>query len=409
MSEKVIEIEHLSKLFKKREETTGIATDSGQYITALDDISFSVTKGESVGLIGRNGSGKSTLLKILSGVYPPTKGHYTINGKIIPLLESGLGFHKDLSGYDNILIFGRILGLSMKEIKSKMDEIVEFAEISHFIYMPIKHYSNGMISRLSFSIVPFLKGDILLVDEILAFGDLSFQQKALQYLKSLHSKGNTYLIVSHHINSLITLCNRFVVLQNGKYVNDGPPLKILPEYYEELLLSKAEHRNTWVRNNILERNVIHFDVPFEMDGISVNNVKIMPSNDGNNEFSSHETLVIEFSIRTASTHHEIDIGIIARDIMQNLIFSISAGQNNIRLPSSGLEAKLYLKIPLNLLNAGVFFIHPFMLHLTTKEYRLSEKSLAFRIKNTEDFNINETIRLLSLMGSVKIPVEWEVK
>jgi len=408
MSEKVIEIEHLSKLFKKREETAGIASDSGQYITALDDITFSVAKGESVGLIGRNGSGKSTLLKILSGVYPPTKGHYTINGNIIPLLESGIGFHKDLSGYDNILIFGRILGLSMKEIKNKIDEIVEFAEISQFIYMPIKHYSNGMIARLSFSIVPFLKGDILLVDEVLAFGDLSFQQKALQYLKSLHSKGNTYLIVSHHINSLITLCNRFIVLQNGKYVNDGPPLKILPEYYEELLLSKAEHRNIWVRKNILELNTIHFDIPFEMDGLSIKGVKIMPSNDGNNEFSSQETLVIEFSIRTTSIH-QIDIGIIARDIMQNLIFSISAGQNNIQLPSSEMEVKLYLKIPLNFLNAGVFFIHPFMLHLTTKEYRLTEKSLAFRIKNTEDYNINETIRLLSLMGSLKIPVEWEIR
>lgn len=406
MSEKVIQIEHLSKIFKKREESTGIALDSGQYITVLDDISFSISKGESIGLIGRNGSGKSTLLKILSGVYPPTKGKCYINGKIIPLLESGIGFHKDLSGYDNILIFGRILGLTMKEIKEKMDEIVEFAEISQYIYMPIKHYSNGMISRLSFSIVPFLKGDILLVDEVLAFGDLSFQQKAIKYLKSLHSKGNTFLIVSHHINSLITLCNRFIVLQNGKYVNDGPPLKILPEYYEELLLSKSEHRNTLVRNNVLERNTIHFQIPFEMDGLSINDVKILPSNSGNNEFTCQETLVIEFSIRVLKTN-QVDIGIIARDIMQNLIFTISAGQSNIQLPLIE-NAKLYLKIPLNFLNAGVFFIHPFMLHLTTKEYRLTEQSLAFRIKDSEDFNVHETIRLLSLMGSVNIKAEWVV-
>lgn len=406
MSEKVIQIEHLSKIFKKREENTGISRDLGQYITVLDDISFSISKGESIGLIGRNGSGKSTLLKILSGVYPPTKGKFYINGKIIPLLESGLGFHKDLSGYDNILIFGRILGLSIKEIKKKMDEIVDFAEISQYIYMPIKHYSNGMISRLSFSVVPFLKGDIILIDEVLAFGDLSFQQKAIQYLKSMHSKGNTFLIVSHHINSLITLCNRFIVLQNGKYVNDGPPLKILPEYYEELLLSKSEHRKILFKYHFLEQNNIHYEVPFEMDGLSIIAVKIFPSNSGNNEFTCQETLVIEFSIRNIKTN-QADIGIIVRDIMQNLIFSISAGQSKIQLPLKE-NAKLYLKIPLNFLNNGVFFIYPFMLHLFTKEYRLSDQSLAFRIKDTEDFNVHETIRLLSLMGSVKIQAEWEV-
>lgn len=406
MSEKVIQVEHLSKIFKKREENTGIATDSGQYITVLDDISFSISKGESIGLIGRNGSGKSTLLKILSGVYPPTKGQYYINGKIIPLLDSGIGFHKDLSGYDNILIFGRILGLTTKEIKEKMDEIVDFAELSQYIYMPIKHYSNGMISRLSFSIVPFLEGDILLVDEVLAFGDLSFQQKAIQYLKSMHSKGNTFLIVSHHINSLITLCNRFIVLQNGKYLNDGPPLKILPEYYEELLLSKSEYRNTLIKNNILERDSIHFEIPFEMDNLSINYVKILPSNSKNNEFTCQETLIIEFSLRAVRTNL-VDIGIIVRDIMQNLIFSISAGQSNVQLQSDK-DTKIYVKIPLNFFNAGVFFIHPFMLHLSTKEYRLSEQSLAFRIKNTEDFNVHETIRLLSLMGSIKIQAKWEV-
>ncbi|HNV96578.1 MAG TPA: ABC transporter ATP-binding protein, partial [Bacteroidales bacterium] len=205
MASPIIHIEQLSKRFRKREEKTGIYSASDQYITALDNISFDVFKGESVGLIGRNGSGKSTLLKILAGVYPPTQGSFKVDGKIIPLLESGIGFHKDLSGYDNILILGRILGMSIKDIRSKMDEIVDFAEIGDFIHMPIKHYSNGMVSRISFSVVPFLTGDILLVDEVLAFGDLSFQQKALQFLKSLHAKGKTYVIVSHHLNSLITL------------------------------------------------------------------------------------------------------------------------------------------------------------------------------------------------------------
>jgi len=408
MSKPVIQIEQISKRFKKREEKTGIYSPSDQYITALDNISFNVFKGESVGLIGRNGSGKSTLLKILAGVYPPTQGSFKVDGKIIPLLESGIGFHKDLSGYDNILILGRILGMSIKDIRSKMDEIVDFAEIGDFIYMPIKHYSNGMVSRISFSVVPFLTGDILLVDEVLAFGDLSFQQKALQFLKSLHAKGKTYVIVSHHLNSLITLCNRFIVLQNGKYVSDGPPLKILPEYYEELLLSKVEHRNSFVKMDLLNQRSIFFEALFEMDGMRFLEAHILPSKSCTNEFESNEELVFEFVVQS-SPKHNVDIGIIARDIMQNLIFSLSMGQCGISLERAETKRHVYLKLPLNILNAGVFFIHPFLLNLKTKEYSLSHKSLAFRIKNTSDFNINETIQLISLMGSIKVPATWELK
>ncbi len=408
MASPIIHIEQLSKRFRKREEKTGIYSASDQYITALDNISFDVFKGESVGLIGRNGSGKSTLLKILAGVYPPTQGSFKVDGKIIPLLESGIGFHKDLSGYDNILILGRILGMSIKDIRSKMDEIVDFAEIGDFIHMPIKHYSNGMVSRISFSVVPFLTGDILLVDEVLAFGDLSFQQKALQFLKSLHAKGKTYVIVSHHLNSLITLCNRFIVLQNGKYVSDGPPLKILPEYYEELLLSKVEHRNSFVKMDLLNQRSIFFEALFEMDGIRFLEAHILPSKSGTNEFESNEELVFEFVVQS-SQKHNVDIGIIARDIMQNLIFSISMGQSGLAIDDSEAKHHVYLRLPLHMLNAGVFFIHPFLLNIKTKEYSLSHKSLAFRIKNTSDFNIHETIQLISLMGSVKIPANWELK
>lgn len=408
MASPIIHIEQLSKRFRKREEKTGIYSASDQYITALDNISFDVFKGESVGLIGRNGSGKSTLLKILAGVYPPTQGSFKVDGKIIPLLESGIGFHKDLSGYDNILILGRILGMSIKDIRSKMDEIVDFAEIGDFIHMPFKHYSNGMVSRISFSVVPFLTGDILLVDEVLAFGDLSFQQKALQFLKSLHAKGKTYVIVSHHLNSLITLCNRFIVLQNGKYVSDGPPLKILPEYYEELLLSKVEHRNSFVKMDLLNQRSIFFEALFEMDGIRFLEAHILPSKSGTNEFESNEELVFEFVVQS-SQKHNVDIGIIARDIMQNLIFSISMGQSGLAIDDSEAKHHVYLRLPLHMLNAGVFFIHPFLLNIKTKEYSLSHKSLAFRIKNTSDFNIHETIQLISLMGSVKIPANWELK
>ncbi|MGQ9846277.1 MAG: ABC transporter ATP-binding protein [Bacteroidales bacterium] len=385
-------------------------SSSKEFITALDDVSFDINKGDSVGLIGRNGSGKSTLLKILSGVYPQTSGKFYIKGKPVPILESGLGFHKDLNGYENIIFLGRLLGLPLKEIKSKIDEIAEFAEISDFIYTPIKHYSNGMISRLSFSVLPFLKGDIILMDEVLAFGDLSFQQKALKFLKNLHSQGKTIVVVSHHLNSLITLCNRFIVLQNGKYVNDGPPLKILPEYYEELLLHKAENRNTFIQTNLLKQSQFEFDIPFEMDGLKFFSAKILPSRSENNEFEQSEEICIEFNFQSENDQ-TVDFGIVVRDIMQNLIFSASAGQQQIYFHKNGVNniKTIQLVIPTTMLNSGIFFIYPFLLHLKTKEYRLSEKSLAFRILSNEDYSINETVRLISLLGSVKLPISWKLK
>lgn len=410
MTEVAIHIEHLTKKFKKREDKNGIFFSSKHFITALDDISFDINKGDSVGLIGRNGSGKSTLLKILSGVYPQTSGKFYLNSKPLPILESGLGFHKDLNGYENIIFYGRLLGLPLKEIKSKIDEIAEFAEISDFIYTPIKHYSNGMVSRLSFSVLPFLKGDIILMDEVLAFGDVSFQQKALKFLKSFHSQGKTIVVVSHHLNSLITLCNRFIVLQNGKYVNDGPPLKILPEYYEELLLYKAKNRNTFIQTNFLKQSQFEFDIPFEMDGLKFISAKIFPSKRENNEFEQSEEIYIEFQFQSENDEM-VDFGIVVRDIMQNLIFSASAGQQQLYIQKNGANniKSIQIALPTTMFNNGIFYIHPFLLHLKTKEYRLSEKSLAFRILSNKDYSIHETVRLISLLGPVKVPIRWTLK
>jgi lipopolysaccharide transport system ATP-binding protein len=403
-----IQINHLSKHFAKRKEKVSISSHSKEKIIALDDISFTIHKGEAVGIIGRNGSGKSTLLKILSGVYPQTSGEIIIHGKVTALLESGIGFHKDLSGYDNILIFGRILGVPTKIIKERINEIVDFAELSEYLYMPIKHYSNGMVSRLSFSVIQFLMGDILLIDEVLAFGDISFQHKAIQYLKQQHSSGKTLLLVSHHINTLISLCNRFIVLQNGKYVNDGPPLQIIPNYYEELLLAKSEHKNNLLGDSLLQKNVIEFNPPFALEDIAINKVQVLPSKKGNIEFNSGEEIVLELEMLVKSPKsNEFDVGIIVRDIMQNMIFSASLGQQQLTLKSDNSPYKLYLKIENNILNAGIFFFNFFIINLKTKEYRFSNQQVAIRILAESSIHENESIQLMSLLGSIKIPITWE--
>src|SRR5205807_8273205 len=175
---------------------------------ALKDVSFEVQRGEVVGIIGRNGAGKSTLLKILSRITEPTTGKVRIKGRVASLLEVGTGFHPELTGRENIFLNGAILGMSKAEIKSKFDEIVAFAEVERFLDTPVKHYSSGMYVRLAFAVAAHLEPEILIVDEVLAVGDVAFQKKCLGKMEDVARGGRTVLIVSHNLAALQALCRR---------------------------------------------------------------------------------------------------------------------------------------------------------------------------------------------------------
>ena len=183
---------------------------------ALKDVSFEIQQGDRVGIIGRNGAGKSTLLKILSRITPPTKGRIEITGRLASLLEVGTGFHGDLSGRENIYLNGSILGMTKREIESKFDEIVDFAEIEKFLDTPVKRYSSGMYVRLAFAIAAHLEPEILIVDEVLAVGDAAFQKKCIGKMKDVSTSGRTILFVSHHMASIQSLCNKAIVLKKGE-------------------------------------------------------------------------------------------------------------------------------------------------------------------------------------------------
>ena len=203
---------------------------SDDTIWALKDASFEVNKGEVIGIIGRNGAGKSTLLKILAHITEPTKGHAIINGRIASLLEVGTGFHSELTGRENIYLNGTILGMSKAEIDSKFNEIVEFSEIKKFLDTPVKRYSSGMGVRLAFAVAAHLEPEILLVDEVLAVGDVEFQKKCLGKMKEVTGLGRTILFVSHNMNAIINLCQRTVLLENGQIKMDGPTEKVISYY-----------------------------------------------------------------------------------------------------------------------------------------------------------------------------------
>lgn len=201
---------------------------------ALDDVSFEVKRGEVMGIIGRNGAGKSTLLKVISGILKPTSGEITLQGKVVPMLELGSGFDFDLSGRENVFLNGAILGYSEKFLKDKFDEILEFSELNDFIDIPIRNYSSGMVVRLAFSVASFVNPEIMIVDEILAVGDSSFQEKSKAKMLELMSGGTTVLFTSHSIAQIKEMCDRVIWLDHGRVMDMGEPGEVCRNYEEFL-------------------------------------------------------------------------------------------------------------------------------------------------------------------------------
>src|SRR5205814_3872128 len=201
---------------------------------ALRDISFDVNPGDVIGIIGPNGAGKSTLLKIMSRITDPTEGHINIRGRLASLLEVGTGFHPELTGRENIFLNGAILGMRKTEIVSKFDEIVAFSEIERFLDTPVKHYSSGMYVRLAFAVAAHLNPEILIVDEVLAVGDMAFQKKCLGKMSEVSRGGRTILFVSHNMAAVENLCQRGIVLDRGKLVFDGSSKQAVQHYLNEL-------------------------------------------------------------------------------------------------------------------------------------------------------------------------------
>jgi lipopolysaccharide transport system ATP-binding protein len=260
MDEIAIRVEHLSKQYVIGEAQPhydtlrdrlanglrSFVTKNGRPSTieifwALKDVTFQVKRGEVVGIIGRNGAGKSTLLKILSKITEPTDGHAEIHGRVGSLLEVGTGFHQELTGRENVYLSGSILGMRRREIDSRFDEIVAFAEVEKFIDTPVKHFSSGMYLRLAFAVAAHLKPEILLVDEVLAVGDVAFQKKCLGKMDDVARQGRTILFVSHNMAAIAQICERVLFLENGCMTLDGEPSSVVSAY----LTSGTTARATW--------------------------------------------------------------------------------------------------------------------------------------------------------------------
>jgi lipopolysaccharide transport system ATP-binding protein len=239
MSEIVVSLKNVSKCFKRYSHPVDRLKEAllpgklyAQPFWALQQINLEVAKGETLGILGRNGSGKSTLLQIIAGTLMPTTGVISVNGKISALLELGSGFNMEFTGRQNVFFNGQILGLSLQEIEERLDAIIAFADIGDFLDQPVKTYSSGMFIRLAFAVAVHVEPQVLIVDEALAVGDIFFQQKCFKRLDELRSKGVSIILVSHDTQSIVKLCDRVVILQNGFLKYEGNPSDMVAKYTE---------------------------------------------------------------------------------------------------------------------------------------------------------------------------------
>lgn len=246
-----ISVQNISKVYEIGKKIDGSlrgtlagifsAASRGEEFYALKDVSFDIQRGEVIGIIGKNGAGKSTILKILSQITKPSKGRIEITGNVASLLEVGTGFHPELTGRENIYLNGTILGMSRKEVKAKFDEIVAFSGVEKFIDTPVKHYSSGMYVRLAFAVAAHLEPEILIIDEVLAVGDASFQKKCLGKMDAIAKQGRTVIFVSHDLGAVASLCTRGILMNAGQIIYEGSIEDVVEEYMNVLQPRSDNH------------------------------------------------------------------------------------------------------------------------------------------------------------------------
>ncbi len=312
------------------------------YVWALRDIYFEVKQGEVLGIIGRNGAGKSTLLKILSRTTTPTTGAVKIKGRVASLLEVGTGFHPELTGRENIFLNGAILGMTKKEIKSKFDEIVDFAGVERYIDTPVKRYSSGMYVRLAFGVAAHLEPEILIVDEVLAVGDAEFQKKALGKMKDVSTKeGRTVLFVSHNMAAVATLCTTGLFMDNGRIKSMGKIATIVENY---LSSGQTEEVSSFYSNADDYDNkeaIIYSMKMIDRDG---NNIDLL---------STDQSIIVELQINILKWHTDIEIGLSLQDRYTKRIFTIHKRLDSFA--SGGEKIKtLQFEFPANLITPGKY-------------------------------------------------------
>lgn len=399
--EKAIVIKDLNKkYYKKKQSSSNLfknikSNNNAESFFALKNINLEINKGEIIGIIGPNGAGKSTLLKILAEVTPPTSGKIEINGKIASILEIGIGFQPDLSGYENIFLSGRLYGLSKKQIKSKLEQIIEMFGFADFINTPVKYYSSGMYMRLAFAIITNIEADIYLFDEILSVGDLGFQSKVIKELEKLKNNGATILIVTHMPMSIYQICNKMVLINLGQIDFEGTPNKATLLFKE--ILDKNRDVNISISNSINEQSlktIKKSEISSEIADFNLSNFSISNSLDNITKTINYDKdIYIKLNF---SYYFPEDVNIILTlvDMHWNIIST-----HYIKLPPSKkiIKKEITLLIEKNTLNEIKLMFSLIVANLNG-ELIISYKDL-LEIKLVGDSNISK------VSGYVNLPIK----
>jgi lipopolysaccharide transport system ATP-binding protein len=358
-------------------------------VYSLNDISFSIEQGHSVGIIGRNGAGKSTLLKVLSRITSPTAGAVRVRGRVASLLEVGTGFHPELSGRENIYLNGSILGMRKHEITSKLDEIIDFSGVERYIDTPVKRYSSGMYVRLAFAVAAHLEPEILIVDEVLAVGDAEFQKKCLGKMNQVSAnEGRTVLFVSHNLTAVESLCNQAIYLEMGRMVTQGPTADVVREYVAKDLSAKRSVRSTPEKTmgnehvTIVSAAIENADAPDTAAIIDV---------------SSAIRLRLEIINHTGSD--VISVGFDLKTVKETVVFS-SAKKLNCPV---GETTVCTCMIPGNFLNDDLYQIDVYFHTAGMSKLYVNHNILSFEIKD----KARENGFLGKINGVIRPSLQWE--
>ena len=317
---------------------------SSDYVWALKDINFEVKQGEVLGIIGKNGAGKSTLLKLISRITYPTMGTIELKGKVASLLEVGTGFHPELTGRENIFLNGSILGMTRRDIAAKFDEIVAFSGVEKFLDTPVKHYSSGMYVRLAFAVAAHLEPEILIIDEVLAVGDADFQKKCLGRMKTVSDEGRTVVFVSHNLSAVRSLCNKSVVLSQGRMVFEGSVQDGIANYMK----SSVENANSlsWIPSKQIARN-----------GVELSKIFVTPeANKSRLELGDSFTISFELNCDFLDELPSLTINLSTDDGTPILMTSSFYKNEESKGSAGARQITISCEIPRYLLNEGVFVI-----------------------------------------------------
>ncbi len=314
--------------------------------TAVDNLNLTIKKGEILGIVGKNGAGKSTLLKMITGVVVPTQGEIEVKGRIGSLLELGIAFNPELTGYENIYEYGQVMGLTNEQIKKKEKEIIDFADIGDHLYQPVKTYSSGMFSRLAFSCAMNGEPDILIVDEVLSVGDMAFQEKSITKMKEIRKKGTTILFVSHSIHAIRNFCDRAIWLKNGKIVMDDNAEEVTEKYKEYMIDAPREKE---MKEKIKKSNEERKNKKSKMS------IEILDAELSKQEYNIFDDIEMTVKLRNIKKIKKYGVGFIIVDSVGEIVSVI----NSVRLDQLFDENReiVKLKILKNNYTEGTYYIH----------------------------------------------------